>query len=236
MIGRALVGLVLALVSSRLLYVVLSPARAIWRGDSSRVPNIPRVPPSPRTYLLYLLWFVPTMAATALIGVALMLSVFGDGLVVKVVARVAVNLMFSGLPFTLLHLFACVFNRPHLLITPAYRHEHGWAGAIWRLVRRRNRRPPAVPERSSVAAVSRAGRMPVQVSFEVVLRGYDPAQVDITVLAVTDALQSRDPEVRSAVYQDLHRLTFRRSLRGFDGDQVETYLREAVARLAPSAE
>jgi DivIVA domain-containing protein len=78
--------------------------------------------------------------------------------------------------------------------------------------------------------------MAIDARFDVVLRGYDRAEVDATVRAVTAALESQDPAVRSAAGQGLASRTFRRNLRGYDSEQVDAFLREAASMLALPAE
>jgi hypothetical protein len=70
----------------------------------------------------YLLWFVSMNDGIALFGLAdLLVTLFGRNEVAHLVGRSGLGLMFASLPFMLLHLFAFAFNRPHFLITPAYR-------------------------------------------------------------------------------------------------------------------
>jgi hypothetical protein len=122
MIGQLAFGLGLPALMSWMLYRVLSPARAIWWGDVSRVPRIPRVQPQARTYLPYLLWFVPMNGGIALFGLAeLLVTLFGRIEVARLIGRTGLGLMFASFAFMLLHLFAFAFNRPRFLIAPAYR-------------------------------------------------------------------------------------------------------------------
>ena len=123
---------------SWMVYRVLSPVRAIWRGDASQVPIIPRVQPEARTYLLYALWFTMVNGGSGLMLLAYAVDLLvGPAEVLKVIGRSGLWLMFAGLPLLPVHLFAYCFNRPRFLITPAWRHEHGPLGASWHRLRRR---------------------------------------------------------------------------------------------------
>jgi DivIVA domain-containing protein len=68
--------------------------------------------------------------------------------------------------------------------------------------------------------------------FTVVLRGYDPAEVDALLDRVRAALASTDPAVRASVRTELNRPAFHIRLRGYDRFQVDDYLRTAIDRLA----
>jgi hypothetical protein len=137
-VSRVIIGLALPPLMGWVLYRLLSPARAIWRGDASRVPIVPRMQPYVRTYVPYLLWMTPMLGGTGLIGLSmLLLTLFSDSWVGGVFGIPGIGLMlFVAPPFMIVHLFACLFNRPRFLITPICRHEHGWIEAIWRRLRR----------------------------------------------------------------------------------------------------
>jgi hypothetical protein len=51
----------------------------------------------------------------------LLLTLFGRLEMTYLIGRSGLGLMFASVPLMLLHLFAFAFNRPHFLITPAYR-------------------------------------------------------------------------------------------------------------------
>jgi len=70
-----------------------------------------------------------------------------------------------------------------------------------------------------------------EVEFEVVLRGYDRAEVDAVVQRVEEALNSDSAEVRASVRQELRGLSFSVRLRGYDRPQVDSYIREASSQL-----
>jgi DivIVA domain-containing protein len=76
------------------------------------------------------------------------------------------------------------------------------------------------------------GCVPIEVSFLVVLRGYDRAEVDAVVRRVNDALESGDPRLRATVREELRNYTLSIRLRGYDRFQVDEYLRQAASRLA----
>ena len=121
-----------------MVYRVLSPARAVWRGDASRVPAVPRIRPQARTYLLFALWFTMLFGGTGLAMFSAALdALVGPFGVLEVISVCGFGLFFAGLALLPLHLFAYCCNRPRLLITPAWRHEDGPLTAIWRRLRRR---------------------------------------------------------------------------------------------------
>jgi hypothetical protein len=130
--------MVLPLLMGWLLHRVLAPARAIWRGDASRVPDVPRVQPYQRTYLPYLLWFAPLAGGVGLFSLAgLVFTLFPDSWLGLVFGVPGLALTFVAPAFMLVHLFACLFNRPRFLITPVCRNDRGWVEAIWRRLHRR---------------------------------------------------------------------------------------------------
>jgi len=68
--------------------------------------------------------------------------------------------------------------------------------------------------------------------FTVVLRGYDPAEVDAMLERIREAAASTDLELRALVRAELNRPAFRIRLRGYDRVEVDAYLRRAIDRLA----
>ena len=68
--------------------------------------------------------------------------------------------------------------------------------------------------------------------FTVVLRGYDPAEVDAMMQRLREALASTDPALRAAVRTQLNNPGFRVRFRGYDRVQVDEYFRRAIDRLA----
>jgi DivIVA domain-containing protein len=68
--------------------------------------------------------------------------------------------------------------------------------------------------------------------FTVVLRGYDPGEVDAMLARIKTALASADPAMRASVRTELDHPEFHIRLRGYDRVQVDDYLRKAVDRLA----
>src|SRR5690349_13918939 len=96
MISAVLLGF--AMLSGWMVYRVVAPARAIWRGDASRVPFVPRMPPQARTYLLYALWFPMAFGGLGVAMLAYALSqLLGAVLVLKVIAFAGVRLFFAGI-------------------------------------------------------------------------------------------------------------------------------------------
>ncbi|HEX5994828.1 MAG TPA: DivIVA domain-containing protein [Jiangellales bacterium] len=68
--------------------------------------------------------------------------------------------------------------------------------------------------------------------FTVVLRGYDPTEVDAMLKRIREAAASTDLGFRASVRAELNRPTFRVRLRGYDRVEVDAYLRRAIDRLA----
>ncbi|GGM63057.1 hypothetical protein ACFFX1_42675 [Dactylosporangium sucinum] len=136
--GRVIIGLALPPLMGWVLYNLLSPARAIWRGEASRVPVVPGIRPSQRAYVPYLLWTTPFFGGIGLVGVAILLFTLFTGSWAGLVFGIpGFGLMLVvAPPFMLVHLIACLFNRPRFLITPTCRHEPGWVQTIWHWLRR----------------------------------------------------------------------------------------------------
>ncbi|GAB2932321.1 hypothetical protein GCM10027280_19960 [Micromonospora polyrhachis] len=72
--------------------------------------------------------------------------------------------------------------------------------------------------------------MPVDAlpNFTIVLRGYDPAQVDAVVRRAAEARVSTDPAQRSAVLSELSNTRLLVKFRGYDRSQVDDYLRQVT--------
>jgi DivIVA domain-containing protein len=68
--------------------------------------------------------------------------------------------------------------------------------------------------------------------FTVVLRGYDPGEVDAMLDRIRKAAASTDPTIRAAVRAELNHPILSIRLRGYDRAQVDDYLRQAIDRLA----
>src|SRR5689334_10923195 len=83
----------------------------------------------------------------------------------------------------------------------------------------------------TLASIPHTGGMPDQAQFSVVLRGYDPQEVDAVVQQVQGALATGDPGERAEVRRILQNLQFNVRLRGFDRVQVDTYMRQALVQL-----
>ena len=62
----ALLGLGMLALFVPILVWVLAPARQVWRGDTAQLPRLPEVPVSGRSYLAFLMWFVPVFGGLAL--------------------------------------------------------------------------------------------------------------------------------------------------------------------------
>src|SRR5689334_14010097 len=93
MISAVLLGFGYAMLSGWMVYRVVAPTRAIWRGDASRLPFVPRMPPQARTYLLYAVWFPMVFGGLGVAMLAYAVSqLLGAVLVLKVIAFAGVRL------------------------------------------------------------------------------------------------------------------------------------------------
>lgn len=98
MISKVLLGFGCAMLTGWMIYRVVAPARAIWRGDASRVPTVPRMPPQARTYLLYAVWFTLIFGGVAVTMLAYAFrQLLGAVVVLKVIAFAGVRLSFAGI-------------------------------------------------------------------------------------------------------------------------------------------
>ena len=70
------------------------------------------------------------------------------------------------------------------------------------------------------------------VQFMIVLRGYDPAEVDDLIWQANRALASTDPATRSAVERMLRQPELRTRMRGYDRSQVHARLAILADQLA----
>jgi DivIVA domain-containing protein len=70
------------------------------------------------------------------------------------------------------------------------------------------------------------------VQFTIVLRGYDPAEVDELIQQAHRALVSADPAARSAMERTLRKPEFRTRMRGYDRSQVNAQLAILADQLA----
>jgi DivIVA domain-containing protein len=68
--------------------------------------------------------------------------------------------------------------------------------------------------------------------FTVVLRGYDPTEVDALLERIREGRRSVDAAARAALRQELSRCAFRVRLRGYDRAEVDDYVRRSIDRLA----
>jgi len=104
-----------------MLYGVLRPAPAIWRGDESRIPILPWRQTG-QTYLAFLLWTVPVSIALAVFGADILFYAFTENKeAAAAIAKPAVGLALLGTPFILVNVFVEVFKRPRCLMPPPYR-------------------------------------------------------------------------------------------------------------------
>jgi DivIVA domain-containing protein len=70
------------------------------------------------------------------------------------------------------------------------------------------------------------------IQFTIVLRGYDPADVDELIRQATRALMSTDPAGRSGVERTLRKPQLRTRLRGYNRSQVDARLAILADQLA----
>jgi hypothetical protein len=140
-----LVGLFFVAVAGGMLYAGLRPAAAIWRGDADRVPHLGQISVNARSYLAFLLWFVPCFLGLGLIGItAVAWSVGGSRSAVPALpAYVVIVLMIACTPLIAMQWFVSAFARPKFMIPPPYRQQRGsFAEARERRRRRRSGLPP----------------------------------------------------------------------------------------------
>lgn len=126
MLGVALAGLLIAAACGWVVYMYVSPAGAVWHGDTSRVPDIPRIwaQPPARTYFGLLSWLVPWFGGVGVVGLVTVFRVVtGQNGMALVLFQVGAIIMLVGLPGILVHIFIAIFNRPHFLIPPSCRRR-----------------------------------------------------------------------------------------------------------------
>ena len=145
MVAGVLVGVAIVAVAGWMLYRVLAPARAIWRGDARRVPSFSQITVNARSYLAFLLWFVPMFVGIALLGIMLIwISITGEvSTAGRAIATTGVALVVVGLPLIVLRWVVSAFGRPRFLVPPPYRGQRaGLAEARERRRRKREGTPP----------------------------------------------------------------------------------------------
>lgn len=67
--------------------------------------------------------------------------------------------------------------------------------------------------------------------FLVVLRGYDPAEVDAALARAAEGLAAGNRAVRHLIAGELRDSAFRVRLRGYDRGQVDAYLTQVIGEL-----
>ena len=129
-----------------LVWRIVAPSRAIWRGDASRVPTISRVQPHARTYLTYCLSIGTICAGTGVMLLAMLFDTLGVWRMPEPVGLLGIVAIFLGLTLLPVHVLVGAVNWPKFLVTPAYRRGPGWLGQAVRQTQRwhRRRSPPAV--------------------------------------------------------------------------------------------
>jgi len=119
---RLLGGLAIVAIMGWFLYAGVRPAVAIWRGDATQVPYFGQVSLNARSYVVFLLWFVPAIGGTVLFGTIFVVSTLtgpSGRAVMKPVFIAAEALILAGLPLILLHWFVNAFAWPKSLIRTA---------------------------------------------------------------------------------------------------------------------
>jgi hypothetical protein len=163
-------GLFFVAATGGIVFAGLRPAAAIWRGDASRVPHLGGISVNARSYLAFLLWFVPCFLGPCLVAiVAVVATLIGStNVVLSIVAVAGFALMAVGVPWLGLHWFVSAFARPKFLIPPPYR---GQRGSIAERQERRRRR--------------RAGLPPTEHLVEIHdVRPFDPAEYEPYLVAI----------------------------------------------------
>ncbi|WP_433064455.1 hypothetical protein [Dactylosporangium sp. CS-033363] len=124
MVGRLLVGAMMAVLGAWSVRHLLRPARAVWRGDPSGIRVSPSV--APASYIAFLTWAVPLMAGVGLIGLAvLLIPLFGGAVGLPGLALLAL-----AVPGVAAHIAVSAGNRPRFLVPPPYRDARGWLIAL----------------------------------------------------------------------------------------------------------
>jgi hypothetical protein len=124
-------------VTAHFAWRILSPLGAIWHGDASRVPRMAKLRPQARTYLPFSLWNGALNGGLLLMGVDVFVDALGIWHRPRLLAMAAAGLFYAAGPLALLNVFAWAFNRPKVLIVPAYRDHPGWVRTtVWRTTAR----------------------------------------------------------------------------------------------------
>ncbi|HEX6870212.1 MAG TPA: hypothetical protein VF163_03855, partial [Micromonosporaceae bacterium] len=140
-----LLGLIWTSIMGGLLYVSVSPAGAIWRGDADRVPQLGQISVNARSYLAFLLWSVPFFGGGTTVGLVFVIGTLTGSrdVLLLTAAKAAFALILVSVPLIGLHWFVNAFGRPEFLIPPPYRGQRGrFAEARERRRRQRGGLPP----------------------------------------------------------------------------------------------
>ncbi len=171
MLVEILGGLFLFAATGWMLFAGLRPAAAIWRGDAHRVPHIGGgISVNARSYLAFLLWFVPVFLGLGLVvTAATVLTVSGSSSrVLEIAGRTGIVLAVIGAPLIGLHWFVSAFARPKFLIPPPYR---GQRGSIAERRQRRRRRRAGLPPTDHLVEIHD-------------VRPFDPAEYEPYLIAI----------------------------------------------------
>jgi hypothetical protein len=197
---------------SWLLYTGLRPAVAIWRGDATKVPFLGGISVNARSYLAFLLWFVPVFGGMGLVGIAVVVGTLtsSTGPTTVMPAYVGSALIFVGAPLIALHWFVSAFARPKALIPPPYRAQRGSiAEARERRRRRRVRRPPTdhLVEILDVRPLNAEDFEPYMIAMcsEPECDWFEFADAKLIGLPEEEQLRSKAAEHSTAIAPGLHR-------------------------------
>jgi hypothetical protein len=146
---KILTGLGAVLLAAFPLFLVLRPARAIWRGDASRLPTLMHLDINARSYLAFLLWFVLFFGGFGLAGVGVLVMSLEHAVGVRI-AMVGVVAMFAGLVLMPLKWFVSAYARPKFLVPPPYRDQ---PGGLAQAAERRRRRRAGLPPTDHVVEI-----------------------------------------------------------------------------------
>ena len=127
MIAYVVGGLAVASIAIALLFYYVRPARAIWRGDTCRMPIQlgPMITVTPRTYPSALLCVGTLTVAFALGGIAFALGGITGARWPEHLLIPAVIMLLANVVLVPLNWFVEATNRPKFLVPPPYRGQPG---------------------------------------------------------------------------------------------------------------
>jgi hypothetical protein len=128
---------VVCLAAMVLVWRIVVPIRAVWRGDASRVPTLSKFQPHARTYLTYCLSVGTACAGTGLLLLAMLLDSLSIWRMPEPIGLLGIGAFWAGLALLPAHVIVGALNWPNFLVAPAYRSQPGWIGSAIKRTRRR---------------------------------------------------------------------------------------------------